>query len=91
NINCASKFRVVRTGTNKLICRVIDQVAKHIAHRVYQVVSFNVTEYSCVVAISRDKWEGQLMFKSSFPCDRDDEHQLDMYCRRKGARFSVDS
>ncbi|SPJ85784.1 uncharacterized protein FTOL_11567 [Fusarium torulosum] len=75
NINGDSNFRIVRTGTNEHVHKAIIQVTKHIARGVYNIVSMNVSDYSCVVVMSTEKSRDELMFKNGFPWDRDNDPQ----------------
>ncbi|QPC77960.1 hypothetical protein HYE68_008712 [Fusarium pseudograminearum] len=69
NINGASDFRLLRTGTNESIDYAIKQVTKHIARGLYRVISLNISEYSCVVVFSTEKSREELMWKNGFPWD----------------------
>ncbi|KAK5996328.1 hypothetical protein PT974_03083 [Cladobotryum mycophilum] len=78
NVNAASTFSILRTGTNGSIHEVVTQVAKHIARNHYRLVSFNATEYSCVVVLSTDKPEEEVLWKNGFPWDIEEEQQPDV-------------
>lgn len=73
NINAASDFRILRTGTNEDNHHALAQVAKHVAHGLYRLVSLNITEYSCVVVFSTEKMRSELMWKNGFPWDREEK------------------
>jgi hypothetical protein len=68
NINAASDFRILRSGTDESH-HAVTQVAKHIARGIYRLVSLNVSEYSCVVVFSTEKKRSELMWKNGFPWD----------------------
>ncbi|KAK4188866.1 hypothetical protein QBC35DRAFT_179508 [Podospora australis] len=75
NINSESDFRTLRTGTNEHVQVALTQVMKHVARGLYRIVSLNASEYSCVVVMSTEKsWE-DLMWKTGFPWDKDDDPQ----------------
>ncbi|KAH8674293.1 hypothetical protein BX600DRAFT_457316 [Xylariales sp. PMI_506] len=78
NINGASNFDKVFTGTNQDLRHALLQVAKHVARCLYRVISLNVSEYSCVVVMSTDRSRDELMWKNGFPWDRDDDPQPDV-------------
>ncbi|KAK1958551.1 hypothetical protein LY78DRAFT_726662 [Colletotrichum sublineola] len=67
NIDAASDFQMLHTGTNKHH-HVLIQVAQHVARGLYRIVSLNITEYSCVVAMLTEKPRNELM-KNGFPWD----------------------
>ncbi|KAF5565575.1 hypothetical protein FNAPI_1619 [Fusarium napiforme] len=75
NINAASNFRLLRTGTNESIGCAITQVTKHVARGLYQIVSMNASEYSCVVVLSTEKSRDELLGKNGFPWDNEDDPQ----------------
>ncbi|WDK18669.1 hypothetical protein CGRA01v4_09954 [Colletotrichum graminicola] len=65
NINAASDFQMLRTGTNEHHYALI-QVAQHVARGLCSIVSLNITEYSCVVVMSTEKLRSDLI-KNRFP------------------------
>ncbi|KAI9147546.1 hypothetical protein HJFPF1_12572 [Paramyrothecium foliicola] len=74
NINAGSDFRQLRTGT-KHVHHALMQVAKHVSRGLYQLVSLNISDYSCVVVFSTEKQRSELLWKNGFPWDRDDDPQ----------------
>jgi hypothetical protein len=44
NINTASDFTMLRTGTNENIQHALNQVMKHVARGLYRIVSLNASE-----------------------------------------------
>ncbi|RGP80746.1 hypothetical protein FLONG3_1086 [Fusarium longipes] len=75
NLNEDSNFRIARTGTNENINQVVIQVTKHVARGLYDIVSMNVSEFSCVVVMSTEKSTDELSFRNGFPWDRPDDPQ----------------
>ncbi|KAF4345870.1 hypothetical protein FBEOM_161 [Fusarium beomiforme] len=75
NINAASDFRLLRTGTNNSIDYAITQVTKHIARGLYRIISMSASDYSCVVVFSTEKSREELMWKNGFPWDNEDDPQ----------------
>jgi len=75
NINAASDFTLLRTGTNELIQHAVIQVTKHLARGLYRIISMNVSEYSCVVVMSTEKPRSELMWKNGFPWDNETDPQ----------------
>ncbi|RBR07244.1 uncharacterized protein FIESC28_10743 [Fusarium coffeatum] len=75
NINAASDFRFLRTGTNGHVHEAVNQVIKHVARGLYRIVSMNVSEYCCHVVMATEKQRDELMWKNGFPWDRDDDPQ----------------
>ncbi|KAI1846008.1 hypothetical protein JX265_000933 [Neoarthrinium moseri] len=75
NINGASDFNILRTGTNKDIHHAVLQVAKHVARGLYRLVSLNASEYSCVVVMATEKQRDMLMWKNGFPWDTEEDPQ----------------
>ncbi|RBR22731.1 hypothetical protein FVER53590_03282 [Fusarium verticillioides] len=75
NLNAASDFHLLRTGTNESIDYAITQVTKHVARGLYRIVSMNASEYSCVVVFSTEKSRDELMWKNGFPWDKEDDPQ----------------
>ncbi|KAK2024415.1 hypothetical protein LX32DRAFT_643673 [Colletotrichum zoysiae] len=97
NANATSDFRTLRTGTNNNDHALI-QVARHVARGLYSVVSLNITEYSCVVALSTDKPRSELM-KNGFPWDDEENARPESLSpdsitalpkMRKGISYAVD-
>ncbi|KAJ6444885.1 hypothetical protein O9K51_03286 [Purpureocillium lavendulum] len=78
NVNGASDFTVLRTGTNEHVHHALTQVTKHIARGLYRVVSVNASEYSCVVVMSTEKPRDELMWKNGFPWDREADPQSEV-------------
>lgn len=66
NINAASDFTLLRTGTNELIQHAVIQVTKHLARGLYRIISMNVSEYSCVVVMSTEKREVSSCGRTAF-------------------------
>jgi hypothetical protein len=75
NINTASDFSILRTGTNESVQHALNQVMKHVARGLYRIISLNASEYSCIVVMSTTKSRGELMWKNGFPWDRDNDPQ----------------
>ncbi|RBQ76428.1 hypothetical protein FVER14953_03282 [Fusarium verticillioides] len=75
NLNAASDFHLLRTGTNESIDYAITQVTKHVARGLYRIVSMNASEYSCVVVFSTEKSRDEFMWKNGFPWDKEDDPQ----------------
>ncbi|UNI17496.1 hypothetical protein JDV02_003836 [Purpureocillium takamizusanense] len=75
NVDGASDFNMLRTGTNEHVHHAIMQVAKHVARGLYRVVSLNASEYSCVVVMSTEKSREALMWKNGFPWDSEADPQ----------------
>jgi hypothetical protein len=75
NINNASNFRMIHTGTNDVIHKAIIQITKHIARGLYRLVTLNASEYSCVVVMTTDKLKDELMWKNGFPWDAEYDPQ----------------
>ncbi|KAF5723851.1 hypothetical protein FMUND_1459 [Fusarium mundagurra] len=75
NINAASDFHLLRTGTNESISYTITQVTKHVARGLYRIISMNASDYSCVVVLSTEKSRDELMWKNGFPWDKEDDPQ----------------
>lgn len=75
NINTASDFTMIRTGTNENFQHALTQTIKHVARGLYRIVSLSASEYSCVVVMSTEKSRDELMWKNGFPWDRDDDPQ----------------
>lgn len=75
NVNTASDFRMLRTGTNEHIYHVLTQLTKHVARGLYNTVRFNATEHSCVVVFSTEKSKDDLSYKNGFPWDPEDAPQ----------------
>jgi hypothetical protein len=76
NINTASDFTMLRTGTNENVQHALNHVMKHVARGLYRIVSLNASEYSCVVVMSTQKSRGKLMWKGGFPWDREERCYL---------------
>ncbi|CAF3456994.1 unnamed protein product [Fusarium graminearum] len=75
NMHGDSNFRTLRTGTNEHVNQAVIQVTKHIARGLYDIVSMNVSDYSCVVVMSTERSKDELLFKNGFPWDRQDDPQ----------------
>jgi len=75
NIDAASDFRLLRTGTNGHVHEAVNQVTKHIARGLYRIISMNVSEYCCHVVMATGKQRDELMWKSGFPWDRENDPQ----------------
>ncbi|KAK1580108.1 uncharacterized protein LY79DRAFT_562331 [Colletotrichum navitas] len=73
NINPASDFQMLRTGTNKSHHALI-QVAQHVSRGLYRIISLNITEYSCVVVMSTENMRSELL-KNGFPWDIEENAQ----------------
>ncbi|KAF6815037.1 hypothetical protein CPLU01_14251 [Colletotrichum plurivorum] len=69
NINGASDFCMLRTGTNEHIHHALLQVTNHVARGLYRIISLNISEYSCVVVMSTEKQRSELLWKYGFPWD----------------------
>ncbi|KAH7177283.1 hypothetical protein DER46DRAFT_588190 [Fusarium sp. MPI-SDFR-AT-0072] len=75
NINANSDFRLLRTSTNENIGHAVLQVTKHISRGLYKLVSMNVGEYSCTIAIFANKLRDELLWKNRFPWDHEGDPQ----------------
>jgi hypothetical protein len=75
NVNGASNFTMLRTGTNENVQHALTQVMKHVARGLYRIVSLNASEYSCVVVMNTDKSRDELMWRSGFPWDKENDPQ----------------
>lgn len=78
NINAASDFNKLRTGTNDSVHEAITQVTKHVQRGLYRVVSMNASERSCVVVISTKRSRDELVWKNGFPWDLPEDPQPDI-------------
>lgn len=65
-----SDFRNLCIGTDGHI-PVLRQVHRHVIRGLYQLISLNITEYSCVVVMSTSKTRSELS-KDGFPWDKED-------------------
>ncbi|KAG9503339.1 hypothetical protein J7337_006184 [Fusarium musae] len=65
NLNAASDFHLLRTGTNESIGYAITQVTKHVARGLYRIV----------MVLSTEKSRDELMWKNGFPWDKEDDLQ----------------
>ena len=75
NINAASDFRLLRTGTNGHVHEAVNQITKHVARGLYRIISMNVSEYCCHVVMATEKPRDELMWKNGFPWDRENDSQ----------------
>lgn len=68
NINCTSDFRTIRTGTNGSVHEALLAVARHVEKGLYNIVSLQMSEYSCVVVVSTELSYAELgKEESQFP------------------------
>ncbi|KAK7433835.1 hypothetical protein Landi51_13776 [Colletotrichum acutatum] len=65
-----SDFHNLRIGTEGHI-PVLRQVNQHVTRGLYQLISLNITEYSCVVVVSTGKTWNELS-EEGFPWDNED-------------------
>ena len=54
NMNVASDFRTMRSGSDGPIEEVVIQIAKHLTNQCYNVISINASCRSCVVVLSTE-------------------------------------
>lgn len=70
NINANSDVGVIRMSADKSVGDAVMQVADHVAKGLYTIVSLNASKHSCVVVISTEKQEDELLWKNGFPWER---------------------
>ncbi|EFQ30412.1 uncharacterized protein GLRG_05556, partial [Colletotrichum graminicola M1.001] len=75
NINAASDFIGLHTGTNNHVHHALIQVARHLARSLYCVVSLSITEDSCMVFVLTKKPKCDLMWKNGFPWHIEEDAQ----------------
>lgn len=81
NINAASDFTMIRTGTDEPIEQALFQVTKHVARGLYRIISLQISQHSCVVVMSALKQRDELVWKNGFPWDREKDPQPEVVLR----------
>ncbi|KAL0933447.1 uncharacterized protein CTRU02_212410 [Colletotrichum truncatum] len=75
NINGATDFNMLRTGTNESLDQVLKQVTRHVNRGLYRIVNLSMTEFSCVVVLFTEKSRSDLVWKNGFPWDQKQDVQ----------------